>query len=255
MKNLPLTAIILTDRGDSVFEKCLASVQFAQEVLVVDNNSLNDWQKLAQSNHFKILSYSRKVNNFSEVRNWAMKKAQHDWVFFLDSDELVGEETPALLESLMSTDLYDGVYVWRSDIFYGQKLKYGEAGRQRILRFFKKDVANFNRAIHEVAKISGRIGQSEIEIEHYAHKNISDFLNQVFKYSFQIGQNYQTNKIKIIFEMIFFPPAKFFLNYILKLGFLDGWRGLIYAMIMSLHSLVVRVSAFEKNYAQNSQSK
>lgn len=255
MKKLPLTIIILTDRNDVNFESSLVSAQFADEVLIVDNNSNNNWQKLSQNNDFRIIEYGngQKINNFSEVRNLAMKSANSDWVLFLDSDELLDKNAPAQIEDVINSDLYDGVYVWRSDKFHGKKLKYGEAGRQRILRFFKKDVTIFNRAIHEVAKVSGKIGQSEIEIEHLAHNNISDFLSQVFKYSFEIGQNYSASKQRIILEMICFPPSKFILNYLIKFGFLDGWRGLIYAIVMSLHSFIVRVSAFEKNYAQTSR--
>lgn len=246
-EKLPISVIILTNRCNQVFARSLSSAQFAQEVLLIDNQSGNDWRELALKNQFRVLKYDEKISDFSRVRNWAMKEAKFEWVLFLDSDEVLGDDTREIVASILELQLYDGVYAWRSDIFYGKILKYGEAGRQRILRFFRKDLTKFERAIHETAFVSGGVGQSDIEIEHYAHENLSDFLAQVFWYGFQIGQNYPGDKAKIIFEMLFFPPLKFVWNFGFKLGFLDGWRGLIYAMTMSLHSLVVRVSAYEKN--------
>lgn len=247
MKQVPLSCIILTNRNDKLFIESLKSVQFADQVLVVDNKSQNDWSQLAKQFQFSVITYQDPIQNFAEVRNWAMKQAQHNWVLFLDSDELLSSRAPEQLQAILMQDLYDGVYLTRSDIFHGHKLKYGEAGNQAILRLFKKDRTHFNRAIHEVAKVSGQVGQSEIEIEHLAHPTISSFLASVTEYSTNIAESYAKDRIALLMELLLFPPAKFFQNYVIKLGCLDGWPGLVYAMVMSIHSLTVRARAYEKN--------
>lgn len=253
MKQLPISVIILTNRSDELFVQSLQSAQFAAEVIVVDNNSENDWRQLAKTHTFTLFRYQDQITNFAEVRNWAMKQTQHDWVLFLDSDEMLTKSAPEQLQRVLLEDLYDGLYLLRSDIFHGRQLQHGEAGNQPILRLFKKDLTHFNRAIHEVAKVNGTVGQSEIRILHYAHPNISSFLASVAQYSLEIGETYPRDKLGLLLELLLFPPAKFMHNYLLRLGFLDGWPGLVYAVIMSLHSLTVRARAYEKNYPQHSR--
>jgi glycosyltransferase involved in cell wall biosynthesis len=241
----------LTNINDNRFEQSLASVQFAKEILIVDNKSQNDWQNLAKKYHFQVLAFDHPIKNFAEVRNWALKHASESWVLFLDADEELKTDSEAKLKEVMENNLFDGVFIWRSDIFLGKQLKFGEAGRLSLLRFFKKDLTSFNYAIHEVAKVSGKVGQSEVEITHLAHVSISKFLEKVFFYSYQIGKSYHRDKLGLILEILLLPIGKFIYNFIFKLGFLDGWRGLIYATVMSLHSLIVRITALENHYAKN----
>lgn len=250
MTKLPLTVIILTNRNDQRFVNALQSGQFAEEVLVVDNHSGNDWKKLAKKNRFRLIKYTEKIENFAQVRNFALEKATYEWVFFLDSDEIIPvSEQPAIQRAIKNGKL-DGAFVKRTDVFMGKQLRYGEAGKQRILRLFKRDLGHFNRAVHEVAKVNGKVGNIDVTIIHHAHVSISEFISTVSWYAQQIGFNRSFLPHEVLLELLIYPPGKFIFNYIFALGFLDGWRGLIYALVMSMHSAAVRVYAYEKEYAE-----
>lgn len=246
MKQLPLSIIILTDRSDSRFLKALESAQFAEEVLVVDNKSGNDWDKLSKKFSFKVVKHENPIDNFAEVRNKSMQRARFDWVLFLDSDEELQTEAASQVEELMASGLYDGVNVTRQDVFLGRVLHYGEAGSMQIMRLFKKDLSHFNHTIHETAKVNGRIGSSDLLIKHYAHPSISEFMSDISWYAERVAFQRSPDRASLIFQMLFYPPAKFLLNFVLKLGFLDGWRGLVYAVLMSIHSFSVRVFVYEQ---------
>ena len=223
-----ISIIILFKEKDELFQQALESAKFAQEIITLKKERIDD---------------------FSKVRNQALKKATQKWVFFLDSDEVITPESVAEIKQIIENDLVDGVMVKRKDIFYGQTIKHGEVGGMKLLRMGKRDKMSWERPVHEVARINGSVKNSKIEIIHYAHNSLSEFLSSVANYA-EIEANYR-NKDSYspgLFKLITFPIIKFVVNYVLKRGFLDGWRGLSYALVMSLHSFGVRVFQYELKY-------
>lgn len=221
-----LTVIILAHNKDDRFKTALESAKLADEVLVIEKKEA--------------------IKDFSKVRNEAMGKAKNDWVFFLDSDEVIPAKAWGLFEKVIKNGNFPAATVGRKDIFHGKELKFGETRDTRIVRLLNKNKAKFVRPVHEVVEVDGNIFDLDISIEHYAHKDVAEFLDDVSSYA-EIEAEYREGKDekeKIIFESIFFPVGKFILNYFFKLGFLDGWRGLVYATIMSLHSLFVRINLY-----------
>ncbi len=259
-KIISLTIVIITHRNDARFISTLKSAQIAQNIIVVDNKSNNDWEKLKRDFNFELISREKEISNFAKARNEVLKVVQTEWVFFLDSDETLGASTAIIqsnhdkISNIINQNLFDGVSIIRRDIFLGKELMFGEAGNTIIIRMFKVKNGKFKRNVHEIAQINGRLGGSEIIVSHFSHTDISEFMSSIATYSQMASlnelvskENNKEGKVVNILKMIFFPPLKFLQNYFLKLGFLDGYRGLVYATIMSLHSLFVRVFYFENN--------
>ncbi|HEX9817664.1 MAG TPA: glycosyltransferase family 2 protein [Patescibacteria group bacterium] len=245
--DIPLSVVILTHRKDERFVQALASAQPADEVLVLDFDSNNYWPSLTRQFHFKKINQSGPIKNFSAVRNLALKQARYDWVFFLDSDEEIDPSSWLKIKALLGSD-FEGIFVRRRDVFYGKILRFGETGRTRLLRLMKKNASQFVRPVHEIAQVRGKIFFAQIELLHYAHRNISEFWTDISNYA-KIEADYQSDRHLPIWlltvKTVVYPTAKFVQNYFWRLGFLDGWRGLIYAVMMSLHSLSVRVMSYE----------
>ena len=229
-EKLPISVIVLSKQQSTELDKCLSSAEFSQEVIVeIDPN----------------------ITDFSQARNKALQKATQPWVFFLDSDEIISQESISNIRKIIEEDAIDGVLVRRRDIFLGKELHWGEVGSVWILRMFKRKKGKFVRPVHEYATVKGIVKKENILLLHRAHPSTSQFLKDISSYA-QIearlrhqqahGQN---QKLRILFEMMFYPIGKFLLNFILKLGILDGWRGFIYAFFMSFHSLLVRVYVYE----------
>ena len=246
--NVPLSVIILTHRNDERFVRALSSAQPAAEVMIADFDSHNDWPKLKKQFHFTHFNRQLKISNFSAERNWALKRARHEWVFFLDSDEVIRGDGWAEIEKVISQSELDGVYVRRFDIFYDKMLHHGETGQMWLLRLMKKSASQFIRPVHEKAQVTGKTGHSKIVLLHHAHPTISDFLYDITKYA-KIEADFQTDRklspLSLGIKTLLYPKLKFLDNFVLRGGFLDGWRGVIYAVMMSLHSLFVRVFSYE----------
>lgn len=258
MLNKNLSIIILNDRQDHIFHQALLSAAVAAEIIVFDQESNNDWpnleKKLKKINpqlNFRLISRKKSIVDFADLRNQAIKKVNTPWLMFLDSDEILSSNNLDTLAQLLQNHQVDGYQMQRIDYFHQQQLRFGETGWAYHLRLARTNKIKYRRPVHEIPLVMGRVEQSNLVIKHFPHQNINEFINTINQYA-QIEANFRftdkisRSKIKIIFEAIFYPVGKFFFNYCLKLGFLDGFAGLTYATIMSLHSLLVRIYLYEK---------
>jgi hypothetical protein len=197
-----------------------------------------------------ILTLNKKdIKNFALERNELLKQVKTPWVFFLDSDEVLDKKYYPKINKIISKNALDGVFIKRVDYFYNKKLRFGEVGNCWTLRMAKTKKIKFIRPIHEVARVNGIVGKSKIIIRHNAHESVSKFLEKIIKYSKLEAEHkaqVSWSASQLVFQLLIYPVVKFKLNYFIKLGFFDGWRGLAYATIMSLHSLMVRVYLYEK---------
>jgi len=240
-----LSVIIITNRADERFQAAVKSSLFADEVLVVTFGEVK--MPALEKSVVKVIHGGPKITDFGEARNQALTQALGNWVLFLDSDEVITPESVAEIQAIVQNDGLAGVYVQRRDIFYGQELKWGETGQAWFLRLAQKNKLQFERPVHEVAGVDGVRIQSSIRLLHYPHPTINEFWNSIAQYS-QLEAQYrvdQGQKFSLL-QLLFYPVGKFCLNFLIRLGILDGWRGLVYALMMTLHSLMVRVFVYEK---------
>ncbi len=224
--SLPITAIILAHKQDEKLQAAVDSVYWAEEV--------------------KVVFIEEEIKDFSAVRNEALKRANMDWIFFLDSDEVCISK-PEEIAQVLSKNTVDGIYFKRRDIFLGQEMKWGEVRNMQLLRLFNKSKGKFVRPVHEVVEVKGKTITSHLLIHHSAHDSISTFLKKVTTYA-QIEaelRRKQKQNFSLV-QLLLWPTGKFFFNYVIQLGFLDGWRGLIYSFMMSIHSFAVRAFLYEK---------
>jgi hypothetical protein len=240
-----LSIVILTNRNDDRFINSLKSAQIAKNVIVIDNKSNNNWSDLNNYYQFKIIDYPVAVTSFSRTKNLGLEKVTTKWVLFLDSDEVLSQNAGIEIGSIIKSDLYDAISINRVDYFLNKPLKYGETGNIQLVRLFKTKNGKFVRKVHEIVEHSGNVGEANFFILHYSHNSIKDFINKISMYAHMESKTRNHSLIENTLQLCIFPISKFIYNYIFKLGFLDGFRGLIYAVIMSFHSFFVRVFYYE----------
>ncbi len=244
---LPLTICILTHRADERFFAALESAQCAQHVLILDHDSNNNWKSLTHKWDFSVHQLpTGPLSDFAAARNRALEIINTEWVLFLDSDEVITPTSSAELKKLLTNGAYDAYRVTRVDEFLGKRLSGGEATIS-LIRLMRTRQARFVSSVHERAEISGTVGSSDIVLVHHAHQSVASFLTKVFQYAQMAANQKHTPVWQNTLELVLFPPVKFFVNFCYKGGWRDGWRGLVYATVMSLHSLFVRVYRYEKS--------
>jgi len=239
------SAVLITNVFDHKCQNALRSLGDFAELLIFDSASGIQESDLKHPNAKIIPIPDEPITDFAFLRNEALRLTTQEWVFFLDSDEVLQPFSTAKLQKTLQTTTASGFFCTRSDFFHGKQLHYGEAGKQKLIRLVRASATRFTGKIHEVAQVAGRVDQSELLVYHFSHESISEFIADVTKYATQLGNNRDFS----LFELLVYPPAKFVYTYIFLLGFLDGYRGLSYALIMTLHSITVRITAYEKNHA------
>lgn len=239
-----LSVVILTKNEGNNIERCIKSLSFCDEIIVVDDFSIDKTIEIAKKLGAKV--FQRALNNdFSSQRNFGLEKVKGEWVLFIDADEEVSKELSAEILEKTKTKYFDGYYLKRKDIAFGKELKYGETASIKLLRLGRKEKGLWKRPVHEVWKIKSPVDTLKNSLNHYSHQNILDSLRKINYYS-GIEADFRQNEKSGYFKILFYPCAKFFKNFILLKGFLDGMPGFLIACLMSAHSFLVRVKIWEK---------
>lgn len=241
-----LTAIILAKNEENTIIDCIESLGKVDEILIIDDNSTDRTIELVNSlklSNLRIINHELN-DDYARARNFALSQAKSDWVLFIDADERVSDGLRKEIKQVLENNSnYDGYYILRTDFFLGQQLLYGETGAIKLLRLGRK--GKWMGKVHEVWNISGRTTSLNHPLYHYPHQSIRIFIETINRYTTLRAQELFQKKVKTsaIF-IILYPTAKFFQNYILKRGYKDGTPGFIHAMIMSLHSFLVRAKLY-----------
>lgn len=253
-----ISAVVLSRNDEENIERTLGSLAWCDEVLVVDDYSDDETATIAINLGATV--YKRHLeDDFAAQRNYALRKARHPWVLFVDSDETVSPELAKEIRGIADTAILDndpnGYYVSRRDYFLGTWLTSGETGRVRLLRLGRKDRGEWNRTVHETWDIEGRKGTLREPLLHYPHQDVAQFLDSINRYS-TINADYlhKQGVIEPTWRIVVNPVGKFIHNYLIRAGFRDGMPGAIMAIMMSMHSFLTRGKLWMRWHAASSRS-
>lgn len=246
--SLLITAVILSKNEEKYISECIKSLSFCDEILIIDDYSTDGTAEIIKgigNKKIKLIQHSLN-NNFSQARNFGLMKAQNEWIMFIDADERVSEALAYEATNAISNwthgieSDYKGFYIRRYDFIWGKKLKHGESGI-KLLRLAKKNAGSWEGNVHEEWKIKGKVGLLKNSIIHYPHQTVAEFLQGINFYTTVRAQELYIKKIRVNWwTAVIYPMGKFTVTYFFKRGFSDGIHGLVFAIIMSFHSFLVR---------------
>lgn len=245
MNKISLILITKNESNNIVkWQGWLPKLKNVTELVCVDDNSTDDTieqvKKLGSKN-LTVKVFKRELNhNFSNQRQFAVTKTTNDWVLWLDADEYPSDKLVHYINHI-DKYLYYNYSFRRKDIFVGHTLKHGETSSQFFLRLFNKNYGYFSGTVHELWVSSNTTAFIKKNIIHQSHLTLQSFFTKINYYSDLRSKELFDQKITTnLFQIIFYPLAKFIYNYFLRLGFLDGTAGIIIALGMSFHSFLVR---------------
>lgn len=235
-----LSAVVLTKNEEKNIRECLESLNFCDEVIVIDDDSKDRTCQIAKKLGAKI--YKRSLDeDFSAQRNFGLEKASGKWVLFVDADERVDKKLKNEIVQIINNPLinYSGFYIKRVDNMWGRKLLHGETGNIRLLRLARRKSGKWRRKVHEVWEITGKTKTLKYPLEHFPHQTLREFIRDVnWMSSLHARANLKEGKKSSLTKIVVFPVAKFISNWVLKRGFLDKEAGLVVALVMSFHSFL-----------------
>jgi glycosyltransferase involved in cell wall biosynthesis len=248
-----ITAIIPTLNEEIHIRDAIKSVDFADEIIVIDSYSSDKTLEIAEKMNVKIIK--RKFDDFSSQKNHAIKQASHSWIYILDADERVTPEVRVeILKAVKKPDDFVGFYVRRTFYFAGEKINYCGWQRDKVIRLFLKDKCFYRGIVHETIFSKGNFGFLENKIEHYGYRNYNHFISKINHYSSLKAKELHDNGKKVnVYYLLIKPLARFFIHYVIRLGFLDGLAGLILAKILaySVFTRYVKLWLLNKRIKEN----
>lgn len=245
-----LSVVILTKNEEDKIALCLQSVKWADEVLVIDDESTDKTREIVQSLGARVI-VNASGGNFDNQRNIGIDNAQYDWILQMDADEIV---TPLLRDKIKAALNNPGnlsaFKFWRKNYFLGHFMRY--AGEYDYwLRLFHRKKARYAGAdIHEKLKVDGEVGVIYADMEHYAFSSIAQFIaRQNYYSSFESKALFKREGIlpdKFVKYNIRIKPLKiFWKTYIKKKGYKDGMYGLIWCILLAFRHIMIWAKYWE----------
>lgn len=234
-----LSGIIITlNEEKNIKDAILSLKEVCDEVIIVDAFSKDNTVNIAKKLGAKV--FQREWDNYVNQRNYAIDKANGEWILFIDADErlssgLIREIKDRIIKK--GGEGYNGFLIPRKNWYLGSwsKTWYPD----RILRIFKK---NFGRWVggfaHEKIEVKGKIGKFKNPLLHYPYKNLFDQYQRNLKYALLMAKTYkEEGKKSNFFNLVLRPFFNFLKFLILKGGIFEGWRGIIYAFSYLAYSI------------------
>jgi len=242
-----ISIVISTKNEEKNIRECLKSVNWADEIIIIDMFSSD--RTLEISREFTDKIYQNDQNQILNLnKNLGFNKASFDWILELDADERV---TPELKEEIKkvitSENPADGYLILFKHYFFGKFLNYGGWNPDYHLRLFKKITAKYDaKFVHEQITFNGKKNALKSFILHFSYETIEQFITKTNFYTSREAVNLKTNNIKFRGYSLFLSPLKEFLNRYFRLrGYKDGWHGLIVALLMTCYMLILKIKHWE----------
>lgn len=234
-----ISAIIITKDEEKMIKECLTSLDFVDEIIVIDTGSTDQTNAIAKKHKARVEKYSG-VANFASWRNFGLKKAKGEWVLYIDADERI---TPGLKKEILTQitnslpadrkDQFSGYALPRRNIILGKELKHGGWYPDYVKRLYKKTaLKGWSGDLHEEPIFAGDLGHLKNDLLHVKHETFFEMVEKTNKWS--------AIEAKLMFDAKH-PPMnlprfitamgrEFWHRMIVKRAYLDGKVGIMFAL-------------------------
>jgi len=227
-----LTVTVITLNEAAHITDCLASVAWADEILVVDSGSTDGTVDLARAAGARVIV--RDWPGYAAQKNFAASEASHDWILSVDADERV---TPALareIQAVLTSDpVVAGYRIPRVTWHLGRWIRHTDWYPDYQLRLYDRRRARWRpRRVHESVETDGPYERLTAELQHYAYRDVAHHVETMERYtSLAAEQMHAEGRRAGVWSLTVHPLAAFLRNYVLKGGFLEGRPGLIISLM------------------------
>lgn len=225
---MKISAIVLTKNEEKMITDCLNSLSFADEIIVIDDNSTDQTRNLASKFTNKIFTHEGK--NFADRRNSGLTKASYEWIIYLDADERITAQLKAEILKIIEDNPDKAAYfIKRENYYLGKKWPQ----QDKVERLFRKDkLISWYGEVHESPKVSGLVGELTIPLIHITHRDIESMIKKTIEWSkIEAELRYKSDHPMVVWWR--FPRVMLtqFLEYFIRQG---GWKNGVEGWIESI---------------------
>lgn len=276
-----ISAVILTKNEAINIERCLCSLNWCDEIVVLDSGSTDETTTIAESMEVKVFTHVQPPPfRIANQRNWALEHCGliGDWILFVDADETIPEALASEIKTQIqaqaqeqgltppqgsTTPQINAFELTPRYLFWGQWLKRTQGYPNWHARLLKREEVRFAGGVWEHFDDGAEVGRISIPYDHHANsKGFSDWLERHDRYSSWDAKSIidflnhgksealgTTRKLRLrqwaaqLWPLR--PLARFFQMYVLRLGFLEGWRSLVFCSLYALYELMIVTKVIE----------
>lgn len=259
---MSISVVVIAKNSADIILKTLKSVQFADEIILIDIKSTDKTKEIAKEYCTKIYDYGKDSRFVEPVRNFALEKATKDWVLVLDADEEIPQSLAKKLQEIDKENQGEVYHLPRKNMVSGAWMKYTGWWPDYQLRFFKKGLVSWGNKIHGKAQIvnghkaSILEAKEDLAILHHNYQDTKDYLLRFDRYTdieaeqkaleladrFSISQN---TLLKAFSD-------DWFRRYFAKEGYKDGVRGFYLSLMQAAYQMTVQMKIFDRLDQQRS---
>jgi len=223
-----LTAIIPTGNELHNIKDVIASVDFADEILVVDSFSTDGTFEIANKLATRVIQ--REYHYSASQKNWAIPQAKHEWILLVDADERVTPELKTEVQHILNNPQEDIVAYWigRQNHFMGEPVNYSGWRNDKVIRLFKRDYCTYeDKHVHAEIIADGLVGKLKHKLFHNTYTTLDNYLKKMNRYAWWQAKDYDSKTGMLTpYHFILKPLWGFLKHYIIQSGFRDGVVGL-----------------------------
>ena len=243
-----LTVSILTKNEEEMLPAALASVAWADEVVVTDSGSTDRTVEIAEAAGARVLF--REFDDFSTQFNWSFEQSRNPWIMSLDADEVVDEELArSIRETLASEPEFEVYQVLRDAFFLGRRMRSTSWSHERLPRLFKKGAMVYSGLVHPIQEYGNRrTGLLKGRLLHYTYRDMEQYFRKFQHYTSLWAKNQHARGRRVSLPILAANSIwRFFHNYFLRREFLDGRYGFIASVLAMAYTFIKYIKLWDLN--------
>ena len=239
-----IAVIILTHNEEAHIGACIRSAAFADEILVIDDESEDLTREIAAEAGARVISHPL-AGDFAAQRNFALTQTTADWVLYLDADERVSPAAGETMRRIAEENPKAAYEIKRVNIAFGQKMRYGGHRPDLCLRFFPRDAVRWEGLVHERARTELPVRRLAGELYHYTYTSWDRYFQKFNQYTTLMAQRqHAAGKTCSFAKVLLDPPFAFFRFYILQGGILEGRLGFVLGAFHAFYTMAKYVKLY-----------
>jgi glycosyltransferase involved in cell wall biosynthesis len=242
-----LSVVVSAYNEEKTLARCLASVPFADEIIVVDNESRDSTVEIAKKFTKKIYS-QKNILMLNTNKNYGFAKSTGDWILNLDADEEIPKELAGEIETIIrSNPKENGFWIKRKNIIFGKWITHGLWWPDKQIRLFRRTKGKFScMHIHEYVNVEGQVGELAEPYLHYNFESVHQYLTKIERASSSEAISLRDMDHQLVwYDAIRFPLSDFLKIYFAQCGYKDGLHGLVLALFQAFYSFAVFAKYWE----------
>jgi len=240
-----LSVVVICYNEEGVIGKSLSSVQWADEIIVVDSYSTDGTLEIVRQ--FTHRAYQHTWEGYGKQKNRALTYASCPWVLSLDADEVVSPELGREIRDLLKKEPAETAFwIPRMTFYLGRFLRHAWHPDRKLRLFLKDHVKWGEEAVHERIHLNGPCGRRGHPLLHYSFESILDHLQTIQRYTTLGAEGlFREGRTFSLLRLLGSPIGMFLKQYLLKRGFLDGIPGLVACVLSGVHEFVKYAKLYE----------